>query len=80
MIKRGYGEAAERIQELFMAGRKDEATAAVPDDYVDEEWLIGPPARIKERYVRWRDSGVTTLNIRRTTDEVMELMSKVALA
>ena len=36
MVERGFGEAAERIQELYLAGRKDEATAAVPDDFVDE--------------------------------------------
>ncbi len=75
MIKRGYGEAAARVQELFMAGRRDEATAAVPDEYVDEEWLIGPQARIKERFKPWRDSGITILNLRQTTPEIMEMMA-----
>ncbi|MEK7877823.1 MAG: LLM class flavin-dependent oxidoreductase, partial [Pseudomonadota bacterium] len=50
MIRRGYPEAAERIQELFLAGRKDEAAAAVPDEFVDEQSLIGPPERILERW------------------------------
>ena len=43
MVERGFGEAAERIQELFLAGRKDEATAAVPDDFVDEGALVDRP-------------------------------------
>ena len=77
MIKRGYAEAAERIQELFMAGRRAEAAEAVPDEYVDEEWLIGPPERIKERFKPWRDSGITILNVRTATPEVMEMMARM---
>jgi F420-dependent oxidoreductase-like protein len=78
MVRRGYGEAADRIQELFLAGRKDEAAAAVPDEYVDEEYLVGPPARIAERYRAWRDSGLTTLALRMGPPEVIELMAKIA--
>ena len=48
-----------RIQELFLAGRKDEAAAAVPDEYVDERCLVGPPERIRSRYVAWAESGIT---------------------
>ena len=33
MVRRGYGEAAARIQDLYLAGRKEEATAAVPDEF-----------------------------------------------
>ena len=33
MARRGFGDAAQRIQELFLAGRKDEAVAAVPDEF-----------------------------------------------
>ena len=36
MVRRGFPEAAARIHELWMAGRKDEAVAAVPDEYVEE--------------------------------------------
>ena len=52
MVEQGYGDAAARIQELFLEGRKDEAAAAVPDDYVDERALVGPPARIKDALPR----------------------------
>jgi F420-dependent oxidoreductase-like protein len=80
MVDRGYAEAAERIQELFLAGRKDEAAAAVPDEYVDDEALIGPRERIKERWRPWRDSGFTTICFMGLTDEALELMAKVAAA
>ena len=41
MEREGWGEAANRIHELFQAGRRDEAIAAVPDDYIDEGGLYG---------------------------------------
>ena len=37
MIRRGFEDAAERIQELYLAHRKEEAIAAVPDEWVDHE-------------------------------------------
>ena len=43
MVRRGFGDAAKRIQELYLAGRKDEAIAAVPDEWVDMKSLVGPP-------------------------------------
>ena len=58
MRRMGYADAAERIQELFLAGRKDEAIAAVPDDYVDERCLVGPVVahpRALRRVGRLRD-------------------------
>ncbi len=78
MVKRGYGEAADRIQELFLAGRRAEAAAAVPDEYVEEEWLIGPPARIRQRFRPWADSGISALTVRIGPPEVIELMAELA--
>jgi F420-dependent oxidoreductase-like protein len=75
MVKHGYAEAAERIQALFLAGRRDEAVAAVPDEYVDETILTGPAARIRERIGPWRDSGLTTLNVRVKGMDELKLMA-----
>lgn len=72
--KRGYQAEADRIQELFLAGRRDEAAQAVPDEYVDEELLIGPLERIKERFTTWRDSGFTTLRINTNRTDVLKLI------
>jgi alkanesulfonate monooxygenase SsuD/methylene tetrahydromethanopterin reductase-like flavin-dependent oxidoreductase (luciferase family) len=63
----GYGEAADRIQDAYLAGRKMEATRAVPDDLVDEVSLVGSKERIADRLDAWRASGVTTL-LASTTD------------
>jgi F420-dependent oxidoreductase-like protein len=78
MARRGYPEAAARIQELFLAGRREEAVAAVPDDYLDEGGLVGPLPRIRERFRRWLDSGATGLTIHSSRDDVLELMAELA--
>jgi F420-dependent oxidoreductase-like protein len=79
MVRRGYADAAERVQELFLAGRREEAAAAIPDEYVDDEALIGPEARIAERYRAWRDSGVTSLAIRLAPVEIIRMMARIVL-
>jgi F420-dependent oxidoreductase-like protein len=75
MIRRGFAEAAQRIQELYLAKRKDEAEAAVPDEFCDEMALVGPAARIRERYRAWADSGITGLTVVTEQAEAMELMA-----
>lgn len=77
MVQRGFGEAAERIQELFLAGRKEEAAAAVPDEYVDDEALVGPWERIKQRWKPWLDSGVTEICFMQPDDDVLELLGEL---
>jgi F420-dependent oxidoreductase-like protein len=78
MIQQGFPEAAERIQELYLSGRKAEATAAVPDELVDLRALVGPPERIRARYRDWESSGATGLLIRTGQDEAIDLMAEVA--
>ena len=53
----GYEEAAVKIQDAFLAGRRDEAMAAIPDKLIDEIALIGPPDRIKGRLKEWKAAG-----------------------
>ncbi len=75
MIRRGFGDAADRIQELYLAHRKDEAIAAVPDEWVDQKSLVGPPDRIKQRYRAWEDSGITGLTVRSKQPEAVEVIA-----
>jgi len=57
----GFGEPAEKVRELFVAGRREEAAAAVPDELADEISLVGPADRIRSRLQAWIDSPVTQL-------------------
>lgn len=76
MIWRGYAEAQARIEELFRAGHEDEAAQAVPDEYIDDGWLLGSVERIAARAKRWRDCGPTGLIIRSQSDEVFGPIEK----
>lgn len=53
----GFGEAALKIQDLYLDGRKAEAAAAVPEALIDACHLVGPAARIKDRAQRWIAAG-----------------------
>ncbi|NOX51681.1 MAG: LLM class F420-dependent oxidoreductase, partial [Gammaproteobacteria bacterium] len=53
MVRRGFEKEADRIQELYLAKRKDEAIAAVPNDFVDSGALVGSKQRIQERFKAW---------------------------
>lgn len=53
----GFEEAAEKIQNLYLDGKKAEAAAAVPDEYVDQVALVGPPDRIRDRLQAWKEAG-----------------------
>ncbi|MET8795798.1 LLM class F420-dependent oxidoreductase [Nocardia sp. NPDC004568] len=59
----GYGAEADRIQELYLAGKKDEATQVVPDALVRDISLIGPAGYVKERVAAFAEAGVTVLNV-----------------
>ncbi len=79
----GFGDAAEKIQDLFLAGKKDEAMAAVPEELIDAVHLVGPAARIRERAQRWVEAGkkghVGSMLIGAGQPEALELMAKAIL-
>ncbi len=79
----GYGDAAEKIQDLYLAGDKDEARAAVPDELVDEVALVGPEGRIRERAQAWKAAGargeVGTLLINCQQPEVLPILADCLL-
>lgn len=53
----GYGEAADKIQTLYLSGKKAEAEAEVPKELLDDVALIGPKDRIRDRLQRWKEAG-----------------------
>jgi F420-dependent oxidoreductase-like protein len=63
MARMGFPDEAEAVQKLFMEGKRDEAIAAVPDQFADEVSLVGPRDRIREKLKDWEDSPVTSLLI-----------------
>ncbi|MEX2617346.1 MAG: LLM class F420-dependent oxidoreductase [Alphaproteobacteria bacterium] len=81
--KLGYEAAAAKIQDLFLAGKRADAVAAVPDSLVDAVALVGPRERIVERLSVWKDAAargqVTTLVARRPSREAMRILAETLL-
>jgi len=79
----GYEEAAEKIQNLYLAGKKAEAAMAVPDELVDACHLVGPADRIRDRLQAWKEAGkknwVHTINIGTPQVEALELLAEELL-
>jgi F420-dependent oxidoreductase-like protein len=59
----GFGKEADAIQDLYLAGKKQEAVEAVPDELVRSISLIGPKSFVAERVAAFKEAGVTTLNV-----------------
>jgi F420-dependent oxidoreductase-like protein len=59
----GYEEAAVKVQDAYLAGRKDEAAGLIPAELVEKTALIGPLGYVKERLAAYREAGATTLNV-----------------
>jgi F420-dependent oxidoreductase-like protein len=57
----GFEEAADEVQELYLAGKKDQAAAALPAELIDMTALCGPRDVIADRLATYRDAGVGTL-------------------
>jgi F420-dependent oxidoreductase-like protein len=78
-VRYGYEEAANKIQDLYLAGNRPEAVMAVPDELVDDVALIGPKERIKERLELWKSSPITTLNITVFDIDTLRAMAELVL-
>jgi len=75
----GFAEAADRIQELFLAGKRDQAIAAVPDQLADEISLVGPKERIRDRLSAWKESPVTMLSVGSADADTLRFLAEELL-
>jgi F420-dependent oxidoreductase-like protein len=83
-VKRlGYEDAAVTIQDHFLAGRRKDAEAAVPDTLIDDISLIGPKERIRDRLQAWqaiaKDHRVGTLLLAGASVEALRVVAEAAL-
>lgn len=79
----GYEEAAVKIQDLFLDGKKMEAAMAVPDELVDAVHLVGPKEHIRERLQAWKEAGkkrwVDTIQVGSAQPEALQLLAEELL-
>ncbi|MBN9097284.1 MULTISPECIES: LLM class F420-dependent oxidoreductase [unclassified Pseudonocardia] len=75
--RQGYVDEAKLVQDLYLDGRKDEAAAALPSDFIDRVTLIGPAGHVKERIAALREAGITHLHVNPVGSDAPKLISQV---
>jgi F420-dependent oxidoreductase-like protein len=73
----GYEQEAEEIQDLYLAGKKREAAALVPTEWLEAANLVGPASYVRERIEAFREAGVTDLNITPVGDDPAATVAQV---
>ena len=61
LTRQGFGDDVRAVQELWLAGRRDQAAARVPAELGLATNLLGPPALVTQRLRLYRAAGITTL-------------------
>lgn len=79
MCRYGYEEAATRVQDLYLDGRREEAMAALPDALIDEVALVGSREKIRDGLEVWEESGVTTIACMIQDVATLRTMAELAL-
>ncbi len=73
----GYEKEAEEIQDLYLAGKKKEAEALVPTEWLEAANLVGPASYVKERIEAFREAGVTHLTVMPASDDPAATVAQV---
>jgi hypothetical protein len=71
----GYQEPLDKVQELYLAGRKEEAAAAVPTQLVEEIALVGPIDKIRRELPTWERTAITTMLVQGDPASMLALLS-----
>jgi F420-dependent oxidoreductase-like protein len=75
----GLGKQAEKIQDMFFEGRRDEAVSEVPLEFADEISLVGTPARIADRVAAWKEAAVTEILVAAGSIEQVRQAAEIIL-
>jgi F420-dependent oxidoreductase-like protein len=79
MGRLGFAAEADKIQDLFLEGKREEAIHAVPTEFADEISLVGPKERVRERLEAWRETPVTTLLVPTADPDTLRTMTELVL-
>ena len=84
--KRDFGDDPKLVwgtdildSQLFFEGKRDEAIAAVPNEFADEISLVGPLDRIRDRLQPWKETPVTTLLVATQDKKQLAMMADLVL-
>jgi F420-dependent oxidoreductase-like protein len=75
--RQGYEAEAKLVQDLYLDGKKQEAAAALPADFIDRVTLIGPAGHVRERIAALREAGITHLHVNPVGSDAPKLIAQV---
>jgi F420-dependent oxidoreductase-like protein len=78
IARSGYEAEADRVQELYLQGKKQEAAAAIPTKLVEDFALVGPPEKIKDDLERWKETAITTIVVS-GPPQVLRVLAEITL-
>jgi F420-dependent oxidoreductase-like protein len=73
----GYEEEAEIVQDLYLSGKKDEAAAAIPDEFLAATNLVGTEDFIKDRLAAFAEAGVTSLTLHPVGEDPLAVVTQI---
>lgn len=76
-VQYGYEEEAKKIQDLYLDGKKKEAEALVPFEWMEASNLVGPASYVQERIAAFKEAGVTHLSVIPASDNPAATVSQV---
>jgi hypothetical protein len=59
----GYEREAAEIQDLYLSGKREEATERIPAEILELTSLVGPAGWVAERVAAMREAGITHLQV-----------------
>ncbi|MCY7342132.1 MAG: LLM class F420-dependent oxidoreductase [Pseudonocardia sp.] len=75
--RQGYADEAKLVQDLYLDGKKEEAAAVLPDEFLEKVTLIGPAGHVRERIAALGEAGVTHLHVTPVGSDAPKLISQV---
>ena len=73
----GYEKEAAEIQDLYLSGKKKEAEALVPTEWLEAANLVGPASYVQERLEAFREAGVTNLSLTPASEDPAATIAQV---
>lgn len=73
----GFEKEAKEIQDLYLSGKKKEAEALVPLEWLEAGNLVGPASYVQERIAAFKESGVTNLSVSPASDDPAATIAQI---
>lgn len=77
LARLGYEAECATIQELYLAGKKEEAMASIPLAMVEDVAMVGPVAKIKDEWAKWEETVITQLLVS-GPPELLRIVAEIA--